>query len=66
MASDMLFVACGEPLVAFSPLIVVWCVAFQSRMKDDMHAHVTASDAACPDAIASSVVPPAASAGAIA
>jgi len=66
MSSGMLLVACGKPRVAFSPLIDAWCATVQSCMGAELHAHVTASDAACPAAIDSSVVPPAVSAGAIA
>ena len=65
-SSGMLPVACGEPLVAFDPLLTVWCVVFQSCMGVVPPAPVTASDAAYPAAIASSVVALAANAAAIA
>ena len=66
MSSGMLLAVCGEPLVAFSPMIDAWCVVVQSCMGAELSALVTASDVAYPVAIASSVGAPAASAAAIA
>jgi ABC-type uncharacterized transport system YnjBCD permease subunit len=66
MSSGMLLATCGKPLVAFMPLVTVWCVSVQSCMGDVLPAPMAGSDAACPAAIASSVVAPAANAAAIA